>query len=240
MIYLYDHEVIFLKPRKVAGSSFELVLSKYAGPNCIVTPLSEENIRYEKGYRTAQNHHKPLRDWKRRDFIKYIALQERPMALTGHESAETIKNYLGAETFEKAFKISIVRNPFSVVRSLFFWEHRNLVLCEKTIKNRLEEWAFSAPQKLRWNYDQYFLGKSLCVDFMIKYEQINNSLAELEYKKSFFTNLYSTMVTMNAKRGVTPPSTLRTFYSEIPDVVKLIELLNAEIIEKYDYSLDEE
>ena len=40
MIYLRDHNLLFLKPRKVGGTSFEIALSTFAGPRDIVTPIT--------------------------------------------------------------------------------------------------------------------------------------------------------------------------------------------------------
>jgi hypothetical protein len=232
--------VLFLKPRKVAGSSFELALSKYAGPNCILTPLSEEGVRLENGYRGAQNFHKPLRQWSTKDIIKYAALRGRPKILTGHESAEIVKMHLGAEKFKNAFKVSIVRNPFSVARSLFFWEHRHLSKFTEGTKKNFNDWALREPQKLRWNYDQYFLNGDLCIDFMVQYEQLELQLQQLEATMPCFKDLAPTMGKMNAKRGVTPSINLRQFYSGMDTVVKLIELLNSEIIKNFGYSLDDD
>lgn len=239
MIYLSEQEVLFLKPRKVAGSSFELALSKYAGPNCILTPLSEEEVRLEKGFRGAQNYYKPLQRWNVIDVIKFAALRGRPQVFTGHDTAQIVKKHLGAGKFENAFKVSIVRNPFSVARSLFFWEHRDIDKDTRDIKKLFENWAISNPGKLKWNYDQYFLNGDLCIDFMIQYERFSSHLSELELKLPCVKGVASTMKEMDAKRGVTPSSDLKEFYSGMDDIVKLIEFLNGEIIDEFGYSLDE-
>lgn len=53
MIFLRDINVLFLKPRKVGGTSFEIALSRYAGGGDIITPISEtdEITRRNLGYR---------------------------------------------------------------------------------------------------------------------------------------------------------------------------------------------
>ena len=43
MIVLHKQELIFLKTRKVAGTSFEIALSSFADETSIVTPISPEH-----------------------------------------------------------------------------------------------------------------------------------------------------------------------------------------------------
>ena len=43
MILSKVHNFIFLKTTKTAGTSFEIALSKYVGPEDVVTPISEED-----------------------------------------------------------------------------------------------------------------------------------------------------------------------------------------------------
>ena len=40
MIFLKDPNIIFLKPQKVAGTSFEIDLSKFASSSDIITPTT--------------------------------------------------------------------------------------------------------------------------------------------------------------------------------------------------------
>lgn len=43
MILLTDPKILFLKPRKVAGTSFEIALSAFANCNDVITPIAEED-----------------------------------------------------------------------------------------------------------------------------------------------------------------------------------------------------
>jgi len=40
MIFSHKHRFIFIKGRKVAGTSIEIALSSYCGPQDIITPIS--------------------------------------------------------------------------------------------------------------------------------------------------------------------------------------------------------
>ena len=57
MIYSELHNFLFLKGRKVAGTSFEVALSKICGPDDVITPITpiDEQQRIDLGYRHAQN-----------------------------------------------------------------------------------------------------------------------------------------------------------------------------------------
>ena len=58
MIISHDYKFIFLKNRKTAGTSIEIALSKFCGPNDVITPISPEDeaTRKELGYRGPQNY----------------------------------------------------------------------------------------------------------------------------------------------------------------------------------------
>ena len=43
MIVSYEHNLIFIKPRKVAGTSFEIALRALTGPSDIITPVYDES-----------------------------------------------------------------------------------------------------------------------------------------------------------------------------------------------------
>jgi hypothetical protein len=58
MIVCHERKIIFVKTKKVGGTSFEIALSKFCGPNCIITPITpaDEDLRKSLGFRGAQNY----------------------------------------------------------------------------------------------------------------------------------------------------------------------------------------
>ena len=60
LLYLSKSNMLFLKPRKVAGTSFEIALSRSAGTADIVTPISLE----DELIRTDQKGQLPI-NWSR-------------------------------------------------------------------------------------------------------------------------------------------------------------------------------
>ena len=56
-IISYSKNFIFVKTNKTAGTSLEIVLSKYCNDKDVIGQIgNDEKIRSELGYRTAQNH----------------------------------------------------------------------------------------------------------------------------------------------------------------------------------------
>ena len=75
MIISHKHKFIFLKTVKTAGTSIEIALSKYCGPDDIITPASPEDeiTRSELGYPGPQNCFSPIR--------KYLGSVTSPAAI---------------------------------------------------------------------------------------------------------------------------------------------------------------
>lgn len=105
MIISHKHKFIFSKPRKVAGSSIQLALAKHCGPDDIITPLllkkdvdAEGDIQndYARNDKGWFNHMKPYR---------------------------TIKK-LGRDHWDEYFTFSIVRNPWDMLVSRYFWNKK--------------------------------------------------------------------------------------------------------------------
>ena len=87
MIYLKDKKILFLKPIKVAGTSFEIALSKFASTSDIITPLEhieDAELRRKLRYRDAQNYKMKLRDFTPRDFAKSLYNREIPRKFFNH------------------------------------------------------------------------------------------------------------------------------------------------------------
>ena len=57
MIIYHPLKLIFVKTKKVGGTSFEIALSKYCSGNCIITEIlpEDEQLRQELGFQPAQN-----------------------------------------------------------------------------------------------------------------------------------------------------------------------------------------
>lgn len=104
MIISHKHKFIFTKPRKVASTSIEVALSKFCGPDDIIT----ENVS--------------SKDIDEDSYSDYARNQE---GYFNHMRAGRIKQKVGKKVWEKYFVFTVVRNPWDMVVSRYFWNQKN-------------------------------------------------------------------------------------------------------------------
>ena len=104
MIISHHHKFIYLKARKVAGTSVEVALAKHCGDADIVPPVGGFNPKWdEDGYdhpgriRRGYGRHSPL-----------ISVRKR----------------VGRTLWQTYFKFAVVRNPWDLVVSQYHWATR--------------------------------------------------------------------------------------------------------------------
>ncbi len=102
MIISHKNKFIFIKPAKVAGSSVEVALSKWHGENDIITPQEKFNLKSDEDF-----YNSPGRNYK---------------GFHGHISAEEVRKKIGENIWNSYFKFTIVRNPWDIVVSKYFYE----------------------------------------------------------------------------------------------------------------------
>lgn len=117
MIVCHEKKIIFVKTKKIGGTSFEIALSKFCGPKCIITPITstDEDLRKSLGYRRAQN------------FTKDASSANNQIDFFNHMTSAQICKNLPFHIWKNYKKITIVRNPYEVLVSKYFWrrEERN-------------------------------------------------------------------------------------------------------------------
>ena len=117
MIISHKHKFIFLKPYKVAGSSFEFALSSILGTRDLVTYLSkdEEKQRWIE-FRVKESHNRKTLA----ELANDLSFQNKrdlkslrwPRHFHPHASAEDVKRFLGESLWKQYTKVSIIRNPW--------------------------------------------------------------------------------------------------------------------------------
>lgn len=104
MIVSHKYKFIFSKPRKVAGTSIEVALSKYCGPDDSITPnVSSADI-------DADAYTDYARNWE---------------GFFNHMRPSRIRQCVGRSVWNNYYKFTIVRNPWDMVVSRFFWNKKN-------------------------------------------------------------------------------------------------------------------
>lgn len=221
MIFLNEEKLIFLKARKVAGTSFEMALSRYAKPKDIITPISpdDERARKELGFVSSQN------------FID----QNGKQVFNNHISASDAAKKLGRPIWDRAKKCAIVRNPFDVYISLFYYQNGSAADVSK-----LTEWYFDGKGRfyLGVNHKQYFIKDKMIVDRFIRYEYFEEDILKLERSVPSLKGLYETFRNIKAKSGIRSNASydLEAIYFNHPELKNKISYLHEFEITNFGYS----
>ena len=219
MIISHKLKVIHIKLRKVAGTSFEIALSKYCGPNDIITELVEEDekMRTSLSYTGAQNH----------------IVQNKK--LKSHTPADEIKATF-PDVFDNYLKIAIIRNPYQRAISLYFW----LLHFDK--RKRKENFTSRTSQlcKRIMSLDLIHIEGKLVIDVILRYEHLIEDIKKLE-ERIACPGLAETFASIKAKAGTRPTqgTSLYEMYSKYPEAKQIIDqfcydnLGKYELLEKY-------
>lgn len=99
MIISHEHKFIFVKTRKRAGTSIEIALSKFCGPDDVICPITEsdELVREQVGHRGAQNYHLPLSRHRPGDWLQLLKTRKRKV-FYNHMSAGEIRRAIGEKS----------------------------------------------------------------------------------------------------------------------------------------------
>ena len=128
MIISHKYRFIFLKTSKTAGTSVEIALSRFCGPDDVITPVSpeDEEKRRLAGGLPPQNYtgsplqHTPMQWWKK------LSRGKPPMRFYNHIPARKIRRRVGSEVWDQYYKFCIVRNPWDRVISQYYWRQKKL------------------------------------------------------------------------------------------------------------------
>ena len=104
MIISHSHKFIFLKPRKVAGTSVEVALAQHCGEDDIITPIGAFDARWDE-----DQYAHPGRKWR---------------GYGRHATLKRVRKKLGPEMWDDYFKFTITRNPWDLVVSQYHWATR--------------------------------------------------------------------------------------------------------------------
>ncbi|AHM03026.1 hypothetical protein roselon_00586 [Roseibacterium elongatum DSM 19469] len=237
MIYLTAPKILFLKPRKVAGTSLEIALSRFAGPDDIITPITstDEKARRARGFRGAQNYACKIGEIASdpKGLRRVVTKLEWPRKYRNHIGASDIRDRLGAAAFDGAFKLSIVRNPFDTIVSKYYWSNRH-----ETVGLGFDDWILSerATKCLEQNEAQYFIGDHIVVDFFLRYEAFAEDIAELERQRPALAGLGETFASTRAKGGHRPKkATPAEMFAPHPQRVAEIRARFAWMFERFGY-----
>ena len=178
MIVSHEHRFIFLKTRKTAGSSLEVLLSRFCGPDDIVAPLgdAEETMRAGNGPR---NYMLPF--WRRPLNAHLKMLRGKPLGRrwTGyyeHMTAKAVRRMVGENVWASYYKISSERNPWDRQVSLYYWRTRDM-------KERptFEQFLHGKDRRAQGlgNFEIYGIGGKVVANDVILFHDMQNGIARV-------------------------------------------------------------
>ncbi|MAZ17305.1 MAG: hypothetical protein CL535_13355 [Ahrensia sp.] len=234
MILSHDYRFIFVKPKKVAGTSLEILLSQLCGAHDIITPIAkiDEATRSRLGFPGPQNYRKRLREASFDDWRRLILRQKTPLRFYNHIPATEIKKSVGDEIWNSYLTISIVRNPFDYAISRYYWKRKS--------GNEQDFTSFlrANPQCLTENRRITDIDGRCEIDFMVRYENLQADLTQLSERLGLDKNLGTESSMVTAKSGVRPVSaTMSRMYSSHPEALDIVRDRCRHDIERYGYDL---
>jgi len=173
MIISHEHKFIFIKTKKTAGTSFEIALSRFCGPQDVITRnrAVDEELRRNLGGRGPQNHKIPLWKYNRWNFRQ--ALRRRESARFVHHSpAREVIRIFGREIWDSYYTFCFERNPWDKAVSYYYWRHPS------EPRPSMMEFLTSGEIEMahRGGWHLYTLNDQIVVDDVYHYENLTTDV----------------------------------------------------------------
>jgi len=229
MIVSVPRKFIFLKTSKTAGTSFEIVLSKYAAPEDIVTPITpaDEEMRRELGYVGPQNYLAPA------GLLQKLGLKRPVKTFYNHMRAPLIRENIGAAVFDSYLKVAVVRNPYDMVVSRYFWTQRdNPELSDAHFRR----WLLTRPKLLYKNYKITRIDGTSVVDLMIRFEHFREDIPTFARRVGLPDTLFAEFDAIRAKGQFRPKrATTKEMFAGFEEGKAVVAEMFAQDIAAYGY-----
>ncbi len=186
MIYLRDRKLLFLKPRKTAGTSLEIALSCNAGPKDIVTPLvlGDELLRIERGGQFPVNWADPEteRDYAvevarncRSDDLNRTLFVDKTARFSNHMIPKQVALTAGERFLLDAEVVTMCRHPYEVFVSQVYY-----FVAYRDLKTPFTELADELAPLVYTNVPYYGYKRRYLPRFVVRYEHLREDLRQLE------------------------------------------------------------
>jgi sulfotransferase famil protein len=175
MIVSHEHKFIFLKTKKTAGTAIEAALSQLCGKLDVITPYREESEQDRKGL-PPQNYRidhplKPKRPLWRRLLLRPERYYHHSVGFYEHMPASRVRDYVGEEVWRSYFKFAFDRNPWDRQVSWYLYKTKS-----KSLRPSFEHFMSKRARAYVANYAIYTLDGALAVDFVGRYESLEEDL----------------------------------------------------------------
>jgi hypothetical protein len=252
MITLNDPRLIFLKPHKVAGTSFEIALSKFATEDSIITPIipEDEAIRSQMGFRSAQNYsyspsellaHQKQEGANRDGGIVTLKITKNALEISNrhkfkfynHMSAREAKARLGTDVWNSYKRISIIRNPFDKMVSSYFFSNAS-----KQALPPFEKWVMTISKNLPQNNSLYKINNRDVIQTYLRLDSMQEDVLALEQEHPKLKGLWNTFQGIQAKGQYRPKtSSAKELFKTAPAAKQLILDTHKEEIDRFNFKI---
>ncbi|AFO87456.1 hypothetical protein D1821_07545 [Phaeobacter inhibens] len=219
MIICHPLKLIFIKTKKVGGTSFEIALSSYCDDGSIIAPISpkDEESRRGLGYPGPQNHQ--TQTWPNG--------HEGTQAFFNHMTAGQIRAAVPQDIWESYTKITIWRDPYDAIISRYYWERMD----KRDIP--FDQFVGHFRSVLSENRRIAPLTGPNSPDIFLRYEHLEEDVNALGIDGLWarFSSL-SAKGALRPKRGADPA----TVFAAHPDTADLIEQEAADEIARFGYA----
>jgi len=131
-----ENNVLFLKTQKCAGTSVEIYLRQFTSDHTIGTRDDKEaqSLADSIGAKMPHPENVPLRALSPLQLLDKARHPSLATALSPHQSAKSLRQWLGRKRFRNMRKLSIVRHPYDRCVSWFFHSEQKAIRIQKLDK----------------------------------------------------------------------------------------------------------
>lgn len=174
MIVSHKYKFVYIKNKKVAGTSIEIALSKFCGPKDILTkltPKEDEEKRKKLGYTSRQN--------------------DKNGKYYNHMPAKGVRKIIGNDKWNEYYKFCHVRNPWDRMVSKYLfrrWKYTRMNWDFKDfIKHKVERVDLGVARQK--SYKRITESNKFILDDFYKFENMTETLKDIKEKIGFSENI---------------------------------------------------
>lgn len=235
MIISHRHKFIFIKPKKVGGTSIEIALSKFCGGGDVLTPIStkDEAKREGLGFATARNYHKELSEYSFRQLWRRTFTLHKAKKFYNHMPASMIRDAVPEQVWEEYLKVSVVRSPYERAVSRYFWGQDGEAPAES-----FQSFLMANLDVLDENRRITHTDGVSAVDQWVQFEDMDAGLRELGARLGFGDELAELMRGIHAKKGVRPKkASAASLFEGFDEGLEKVQELCSEDLAEWGYEL---
>lgn len=183
MILSRHRKFIFFKTIKTGSTSCEIALSRFCGPDDVITylPPPDEELRRTFGGRAQQNNRNALcKQWAGK--LLGWDPDRRKHRFAHNISAAELRTRIPSSEWDTFLKFTIARNPFDRAISKYFHDRQHMLPRGSAArpapsKDDINEYLLTLPDHDLTNWHIYADDGAPLVDRVIAYEDLSGELA---------------------------------------------------------------